>query len=303
MRSAYSVMLLSYMPVSAAGGVRKAVGGYLRYMQFRDQRPEPTRAGGLDDFVRYVAHRDRTSPGGRIFGAEGPLTSADRRRLVDYVARSTKGLAPKWVKTREGKLEDRQRAVYQLVISPDDWRGLDLRRITRAAMKQLETDAGVGELGPWFAAEHRNTAHHHVQIVLAARREIAPGRFRTLIINRARLQRMKEAIWIEIARQRAPELERDHVKPARQNAVANLAISSETVERDLNHVPALGWRWLHHPARKAGTRSHKPTEPRSRGHIASTLFHLRVVAQRYHWQMEHELEQELVRAEREGWVR
>jgi len=303
MRSAYSVLLLSYMPVSAAGGVRKAVGGYLRYMQFRDQRPEPIHASGLDDFVRYVAHRDRTSPDGRIFGAEGPLTSADRRRLVDYVARSTKGLASKWVKTRDGKLEDRQRAVYQLVISPDDWRGLDLRRITRAAMKQLEADASVGGLGPWFAAEHRNTAHHHVQVVLAARREIAPSRFSTLIINRARLQRMKEAIWVEIARQRTPELERESMTPARQIVAAKPVIPSAARELDFSHLPVPGWRWVHHPAAKARARSHKPKHPRSRARFAGTLSHLRAVAQRYHRRMEHELEQELVQSEREGWVR
>src|SRR5712691_9478878 len=224
------------MPVSVAGGVRKAVGGYLRYMQFRDQSPQPEREGGLDAFVRYVAHRDRSSPGGRIFGADGSLTSADRHRLVDYVARSTKGLEPKWFKTRDGKLEDRQRAVYQLVISPDDWRGLDLRRITRAAMKQLEVDVGPGGIGPWFAAEHRNTAHHHVQIVLAARREIEPGRFSTLIINRARLQRMKEAIWAEIELQRAPERERADAKRAQ-------TITSPTQQpRFDQHAVAMGER-------------------------------------------------------------
>jgi hypothetical protein len=290
------VLLLSYMPVSAAGGVRKAVGGYLRYMQFRDQRPEPIRASGLDDFVRYVAHRDRTSPGGRIFGVEGPLTSADRRRLVDYVARSTKGLAPNWVKTRDGKLEDRQRAVYQLVVSPDDWRGLDLRRITRAAMKQLETDAGAGGLGPWFAAEHRNTAHHHVQIVLAARREIAPGRFSTLIINRARLQRMKEAIWIEIARQREPERERAEQAPA-------LKASAPMMTLERGHHAAPRWRWVRHSAPKPRTRSHRSTVPASYPALAGTVFHLRAVALRYRRQVELELEKELREAEREGWVR
>jgi len=303
MRSAYSVLLLSYMPVSVAGGVRKSVGGYLRYMQFRDQRSEPERRGGFDDFVRYVAHRDRTSPGGRIFGAEGALTTADRRRLVEYVARSTKGLAPRWVKNRNGQLEDRQRAVYQLVISPDDWRGLDLRQITRTAMKQLEADAGVGGLGPWFAAEHRNTDHHHVQVALAARREIAPGRFSTLIINRARLQRMKEAIWIEIARQRTPELERDNMIPARQTVAAKPVIPTATVERDLDHPTAPGWRWAHHPAPKARPPSYKPTKPMRHTHIAGTLFHLRAIAQRYHRRMEHELEQDIALAEREGWVR
>jgi len=295
MRSAYSVLLLSYMPVSAAGGVRKAVGGYLRYMQFRDQRPEPTRTGGLEDFVRYVAHRDRTSPSGRIFGAEGPLTSADRRRLVDYVARSTKGLASKWVKTRDGKLEDRERAVYQLVISPDDWRGLDLRRITRAAMKQLETDAGVGGLGPWFAAEHRNTAHHHVQIVLAARREIAAGKFSTVIINRARLQRMKEAIWIEIARQREPERER-----AEQTPPLKASAPMITLERSHNAAPRL--RWVRHNAPRPRTRSHHSMRA-SHPAIAGTVLNLRAVALRYQRQMELALEKELREAEREGWLR
>lgn len=296
MRSTYSVLLLSYQPVSVAGGVRKAVGGYLRYMQFRDQRAEPPRQGGLDAFVRYVAHRDRTSPGGRIFGADGPLTSADRHRLVDYVARSTKGLAPKWVKNRDGQLEDRQRAVYQLVISPDDWRGLDLRRVTRAAMKQLESDAGASGLGPWFAAEHRNTAHHHVQIALAARREIAPGRFSTLIINRARLQRMKEAIWAEIEHQRAHELKR--AEPAR---AARIQVRPATVE--LSHHDTPRWRWAQAPVAKARTRSHSSRHLRSHRPIVPTLVHLRAVAQRYHQRMEHELEHELVQADREGWVR
>ena len=290
------MLLLSYMPVSVAGGVRKAVGGYLRYMQFRDQSPQPEHEGGLDAFVRYVAHRDRSSPGGRIFGAEGSLTTADRRRLVDYVARSTKGLEPKWVKTRDGKLEDRQRAVYQLVISPDDWRGLDLRRITRAAMKQLENDAGPGGLGPWFAAEHRNTAHHHVQVVLAARRELAPGRFSTVIINRARLQRMKEAIWAEIELQRAPERERAAAMPQR-------AIPLPTQKPALNRHDLPHWRWASVPAPNARTRSHSPRRIGSRRPFAGTLLQLRAVAQRYHRQMEQELERELVQADREGWVR
>ncbi len=296
MRSTYSVLLLSYMPVSVAGGVRKAVGGYLRYMQFRDQSPQPEREGGLDAFVRYVAHRDRSSPGGRIFGADGSLTTADRRRLVDYVARSTKGLEPKWFKTRDGKLQDRQRAVYQLVISPDDWRGLDLRRITRAAMKQLEVDVGAEGLGLWFAAEHRNTDHHHVQIVLAARREVAPGSFSTLIINRARLQRMKEAIWAEIERQREPERER-------AGAARGRAIPSPTQKPDLNQHVVAGWRWAPMMAAKPRARSHSRRHVGITGRFAGTLLHLRAVAQRYHRQMEHELERELVEAEREGWVR
>ncbi|HEY2593182.1 MAG TPA: hypothetical protein VGK33_04710, partial [Chloroflexota bacterium] len=166
MRSGRSILALKYTPVSVAGGVRKAVGGFLRYVQFRDQHAEPE-AGGLDAYMRYVAHRDRTSPGGRVFGRAEDRAELDRRRLVAYVARSTKGLAPRWVQGRDGKEVDQERAVYQMILSPEDWRGLDLRRLARAAMEQLEEDAGPGGIGPWFGAEHRNTAHHHVHIVLA----------------------------------------------------------------------------------------------------------------------------------------
>ncbi len=203
MRSTRSVLALRYTPISVAGGVRKAVGGFLRYIQFRDQHVE-SEGHGLDAFVRYVAHRDRTSPQGRVFGEDGSRTDNDRRRLIDHVTRSTKGLEPKWVIGRDGKLEDRQRAVYTFVFSPKDWRGLDLRRAARLGMKQLELDAGGG-IPPWFAAEHRNTDHHHVHIVLAARKEIGPGKFRTLVITRARLQLMKDVIKREVERQRSLE--------------------------------------------------------------------------------------------------
>ena len=48
MRSTRSVLALKYTPVSVMGGVRKAVGGFLRYVQHRDQHQEPERDGGLD---------------------------------------------------------------------------------------------------------------------------------------------------------------------------------------------------------------------------------------------------------------
>lgn len=296
MRSARSVLALRYTPVSIAGGVRKAVGGFLRYVQFRDQHVEPERNGALDAYVRYVAHRDRTSPGGRVFGNGGERTDGDRRRLVDFVARSTKGVEPMWVMGRDGKLEDRQRAVYTFVLSPEDWRGLDLRGIARAAMKQLEADAGPGGIGPWFAAEHRNTAHHHVHIVLAARREVAPGRFSTLVVSRARLQRMKEAIALEIDRQRSPQLARNHQRPVQQPA---LRIATPQINR---HAAA-HWRWLPVETPKAARRPRPATHWRRRQRLDATLHGLRAVARSYQRRMEHELEQELVRREREGWSR
>jgi hypothetical protein len=291
MRSNYSVLKLSYKPVSVAGGVRKAVGGYLRYMQFRDQRSQPERQGSLDSYVRYLAHRDRTSPSGRVFGAEGPLTSADRRRLVDFVARSTKGLAPRLVKGRDGTLEDRQRAYYELVISPDDWHGLDLRRITRVAMQQLEVDAGAGGLGPWFAAEHRNTAHHHTQIVLAARREVAPGRFTTLIINRTRLQRMKEAMRHEMARQRGLELE---PVPIVRTRMAPRVLSIYAPIRKLKKLHR--WRLS-----RLGLLTSTARRPRVGHHRLG--FSLSALGGHYRRQMEQELEREQRSRELQGWMR
>ena len=97
------------------------------------------------------------------------------------------------------------RAAYRLIISPEDARGLDLKRLTRATLRRLEADAG-GKLPPWIAGEHRNTEHPHVHVVLAARRETAPGKFRTLLITQERLAAMKEALHQELALQREAHL-------------------------------------------------------------------------------------------------
>ena len=94
------------------------------------------------------------------------------------------------------------RAYYQIIISPKDAAGLDLKAMTRAAMRQLGRDAGSGGLPAWVAGEHRNTAHPHTHVVLAAKRELAPGRFRTLLITKPRRERMHQAIYAEMARQR-----------------------------------------------------------------------------------------------------
>lgn len=290
MRSTRSVLALKYTPISVMGGVRKAVGGFLRYVQYRDQHLEPDGDGGIDAYVRYVAHRDRTSPRGRVFGPEEDHIGLDRRQLVDYVARSTKGLAPKWIERRDGRLEDRQRATYQFILSPEDWRGLDLRRLARAAMKQLEADAGAGGIGPWFAAEHRNTAHHHVHIVLAARRELEGGRFQTVLITRSRLQRMKEAIARDVEHQRGLL----NVREARD---VRLAPSARKPQRW--HHPNYRWRRLRRPFTPGRARSVV-----HRGQLAgATLKGLRGVALHYHHQMERELEEERARSEREGWLR
>ena len=294
MRSARSILALKYTPVSVAGGVRKAVGGFLRYVQFRDQHAEPV-AAGLDAFVRYVAHRDRTSPGGRVFGPD-PDVDVDRRRLVDYVSRSIKGLAPRWVQGADGKLVDQQRAVYQLILSPEDWRGLDLRPLALVAMKQLEEDAGPGGIGPWFGAEHRNTAHHHVHIVLAARRELEPGKFQAVLITRSRLQRMKEAIGREIASQRGLEIERTEKTPA-------LRPASMGERRQVQSHAVLHWRSQRPRPLFGSPRSHPTGHVRGSLLFRTALLQLRGAALSYHHQMQRELEDDLARREREGRMR
>jgi hypothetical protein len=293
-RSGRSILALKYTPVSVAGGVRKAVGGFLRYVQFRDQHAEPE-AGGLDAYMRYVAHRDRTSPGGRVFGRDDRV-EVDRRRLVAYVMRSTKGLAPKWVQGRDGKQVDQQRAVYQLILSPEEWRGLDLRRLAQVAMEQLETDSGPGGIGPWFGAEHRNTAHHHVHIVLAARREIEPGKFQTVVITRGRLQRMKDAIALEIERQRGLEIGRG------ERTLTQRQTSMVAPPRQQSHA-VLRWRQQRARPLFGGSRSLSTGHVRGGQIFGTALLRLRVVARTYQLQMERELEEDLARREREGWVR
>jgi hypothetical protein len=281
-------LALKYTPVSVMGGVRKAVGGFLRYVQYRDQHSEPQRDGGLDAYVRYVAHRDRTSPGGRVFARAEVHVGVDRRQLVDYLARSTKGLAPKWVKGRDGRLEDRQRAAYQFILSPEDWRGLDLRELARAAMKQLELDAGAGGIGPWLAAEHRNTAHHHVHIVLAARRELEPGHFQAVLITRTRLQRMKEAIGRDIERQRGLSLERGETQ----------SVPSLQGTRPRSSPPSHSSRWRRMRRPFSSLRTRSLVHP---GQLAgATLLRFQAVALRYRHDRERELEEEAIQRERSG---
>ena len=298
MTSQRSILALRYTPVSVMGGVRKAVGGFLRYVQYRDQHLDAPSERPLDGYLRYVAHRDRTSPQGRVFGAHGDLTAGDRRKFVEFVARSTQGLEPRWVTTKDGQRQDRQRAVYTFVLSPEDWRGLDLRTLARTAMRQLESDAGANGMGPWFAAEHRNTAHHHVHIVLAARREFVPGHYRAFVITRPRLQRMKDAIAKEIERQRSRDL-----GPRRERgAVAERTKLSADWMRARPHSARSAMRWLPIArARKVGR--HALGQQPNRRALGATFFWLKAIARRYSDRMAWELERDNDRAELEGWMR
>jgi hypothetical protein len=291
MRSGRAILSLRYTPVSVAGGVRRAVGGFLRYVQHRDQHLDALAGDGLDAYVRYVSHRDRTSSGGRVFG-RGAELDVDRKQLVEYVSRSIKGVPPRWVKGRDGKLVDQQRAVYTFVISPEEWRGLDLRRIARVALTSLDQDAGG--LGPWLAAEHRNTAHHHVHVVLAARREVAPGRFRAVLVTRPRLERMKQAMRSEIERQRGHELAPVRgLVPQRVRRIQTVAHRPtwKPPRRSRSFVPVHAASKLIAPRHRVGFRSGRP------------LISWTALGSYFKREMERDVERELRSREYEGWVR
>jgi len=152
-------------------------------------------------------------------------------------------------------------------------------------MRGLESD--VGSLPPWVAAVHRNTRHPHVHIVMAARREVAPDRFKTLIITRPRLARMKESLAAEMSRQidRSPGRRDD-----RRSSLPELV----RVDRTADGIPRLaGVRGRH----RAGFRS----RAQALDDIATGL---RRAARRYQGHIEQELiEDERRRNLERGWER
>lgn len=230
MLSARAILSVQYTAVSARAV--KSVGGFLRYVQHRDHSDQGDRDRGLSGLVRYVAYRDAASPQRRLFNRDGTAGSVDRRELVRYVNRSIRGVGD----------QRPARAVYRFVLSPEDARGLDLRRLTCAVMDQLQRDAGAAPLPPWIAAEHRNTAHPHVHIVLAARVEVAPGRFRELRITKPRLACLKEALSQDIELQRGPRTAiprlEDRLLAAARPQARPRRLTGERLRRQLGRRPA-----------------------------------------------------------------
>lgn len=195
MSSSRAILSLKYTGAGRQGN--QLVGGFARYIQYRDRGEERSHADDSESFTRYAAYRDQASPEGRLFDGEGTIGDEERRELVRHI-RETTIPAP-------GR-EAAGRAFYRMIISPEDARGVDLRELTRRTLAQLQNDCG--RLPPWIAAEHRNTDHPHVHVILAARHKEVSGRARTLIINRPRLDRMKGAMTMELTRQRTRDNER-----------------------------------------------------------------------------------------------
>jgi hypothetical protein len=296
------VVKVEFDPATSSSHTRKAVGGFLRYIQHRDLHPPAKPARSTPDvagLIKYVAYRDKASGRAELFGPKGSLGAAGRKDFVDFVARSIEGSKPQIFRTRAGALMDRRRAVSRFFISPESALGLDLERLTRAAVSRLESEMGVSDLH-WIAAIHRNTAHHHVHLVLAGMRADLAGGYRRVDLTKPRLAAMKEAVGLEIQRQRD---ERIRANPT-PTPIASGAAGRETP------LPA-----LKPPVPRPVTIRTLPSTLLARKHVASSrsrseswrplrhpssLLVLRSVARRYQRQMQREAEDE---ARRLRWER
>ena len=294
---------VEFDPATPGSQVRRAVGGFLRYIQHRDLHPAPKLVRPTPDIaglVKYVAYRDKASGRAELFGPQGSVGTKERKDFVGFVARSIEGSQPQIFRTRAGLLMDRRRAVSRFLISPESAHGLDLERLTRAAVARLETEMGVSGLR-WIAAIHRNTRHHHVHLVVAGMHEDGQGGYRRVDVSKQRLAAIKDAVAQEIERQR------DERTPATPTPTP---IASGARGRDITPLPAL--KLL--VARPALIRT-LPLTPLARERVASSgaqpesrrpsrhpssLLVLRAVARRYQRQMQREAEEE---ARRMHWER
>ena len=274
------VLAVRFTPAGAASQVRKAVGGFLRYVQHRDLhrtppegRPQPEVSG----LLKYVAYRDRASTRAELFGPSGTLSSEDRKAFAGYVASALDKSSAQLFRGRDGQMHDRRRAVYRFVISPERASGLDLRRLTSAAVGRLERESGMSELR-WIAAIHRNTAHHHVHLVIAGMHQEASGSYHRIDITKQRLAAMKEELKREIEQQRAARIPTKLLSPTAAVAAGDAPPAVRANEAP-HRVDAPG---LLRVARTSHQHHHHSTY----GSVTA----LRAVARRYQRRMQHELE-------------
>jgi hypothetical protein len=294
------IVRVKFTRAGSSNEIRRAVGGFLRYVQYRDlhsdskpDRPTPEIAG----LLKYVAYRDRADARAELFGPRGRLESAERKEFAGFVARSIEGSTPQIFRSRDGRLIDRRRAVSRLIISPERAQGLDLNVLTRAAMARLESEAGMSGLR-WIAAIHRKTKHHHVHLVLAGMHDDGQGGYRRADVTKPRLAAMKEALALEIQRQRG---ERTAFQK-RPTPIANTATSVDATRPTVKLLAAQPAfiRTLPQklPARSREASSYRLSGSRHLLHYSSSLIALRAVARRYQRQMQHEVADE---ARRLGW--
>ena len=276
---------VAFDPATSGSQVRRAVGGFLRYIQQRDLHPVPKPANSspaVAGLAKYVAYRDKASSRAELFGPEGSVGTKERKEFVAFVTRSIEGSQPQIFRTRSGLEMDRRRAVSRFLISPESAAGLDLERLARAAVGRLESEIGVSGLR-WIAAIHRNTAHHHVHLVLAGMRSDTRGGFTRVDITKPRLSAMKEALSLEIERQRAERTpSRNMVELLKPAAVAGAAAVS-SYHDETTRTPAQAHRRLRGWHAERGRRL-VPLP------LGASVIALRAVARRYQRQMEREIE-------------
>jgi hypothetical protein len=284
---------VAFDPATTGGQVRRAVGGFLRYIQHRDLHPAPkvpSQTRHVAGLVKYIAYRDQASERAELFGPHGRLNTQGRKDFVGFVTRSIEGSEPQIFRTRAGSEMDRRRTVSRFLISPESALGLDLERLTRAAVSRLESEMGVSGLR-WIAAIHRNTAHHHVHLVLAGMRADATGGYRRVDITKPRLVAMKEALGLEIERQRAEREPLPYMYDLPRPGAGSVA-GSPSITRPVAPALLTGALRAVPPARIRAATDGTPATGYERTQHASSLLALRAVARRYSRQMQSELERE-----------
>ncbi len=274
-----SIVRVKFTPADGQAG--KTVGGFLRYVQHRDLHQEPRADPKIAGLVKYVAYRDKAASRAELFGSHDARGTKGRKDFVDFVVRSIADTEPQPFRSRDGRTLDRRRAVSRLIISPERSRGLDLERLTRAAMGSLAAETG-GELR-WIAAIHRNTPHHHVHLVVAGMRQDASGAYRRADITKLRLAAMKHAVGLEIERQRgervivrAPQAPNDNGVERSRVPRRPIPVSESLIQRLAHRCPP----------------RHRSSRP---SYVPGSLLRLRKVARLYQRRVERETEEEVRR--------
>jgi|GEM_PF-3268673 len=232
MRSTTAIIKVRWHATGGRGGHARSVAGLLDYVRGHDRHPDMERTEDVEGLTRYVAWRDQASPQARLFDAEQTVGDVERAALADFVERSVAGMGD----TAAWRVRQNRKAFYHVIISPEDAHGLDLRRATRTVMRQLERDAGTGGLPPWIGAEHRNTEHPHVHVVLAARREMSGGRFRRLDIPQARLERLHQALSADLTHQREERAQ------LRSSALRAVEVKSKSSLHTIESPSVVDWQ-------------------------------------------------------------
>jgi hypothetical protein len=258
MRSTRAVIKLRWHATAGGGGHAKSAAGLLAYVHQHDRHPDLEKTEGVEGLTRYVAWRDNATQSARLFDAEGTCGEADRVRLAQYIERSVQGMdqTPSW------RVLQNRKAFYHFIISPEDARGVDLRLATRSVMSQLSRSAGTGALPPWIAAEHRNTEHPHVHVVMAARRRLESGRYRRFEITGARLEGLHKTLGSEIGRQREDQARlRSSALRAVEAASKSPLRTRESPSEPTWTIPVLERRRIIYASRVAEPGDRKPRAP------------------------------------------